>query len=321
MTVDFSNFYIESKKFGHVLCKITTSGNIQLLTCGYSNLLGLDANTNTSAVKWSGKLLAGERLQYAIFNHQRMSVQDGRTVRIHNNTGITSWNDLGDPVNIDVISPLKLLSRLLESISANSERIYCSIKPTIRTYISNAFTEKDNWRLNGSRLVAAESIRNFEKAKIYSSFSKFCEWMETVFGYVYTIEMKSRPNTDLPYADILNNSHDFEGFTTYKANITSITDNFTLHFSTTAGYFLAIVYASITLDRSPNFPVMKDIRFTTMPTNHIKCTKTDTIMIQWMICIIMQFMMTVQKRPRYSNASFMISDYPTMRVYRLSEGQ
>ena len=109
--------------------------------------------------------------------------------------------------------------------------------------------------------------------------------------------MKSRPNTDLPYADILNNSHDFEGFTTYKANITSITDNFTLHFSTTAGYFLAIVYASITLDRSPRiFPqVMKDIRFTTMPTNHIKCTKTDTIMIQWMICIIMQFMMTVQK--------------------------
>mgnify|MGYP006909822490 FL=1 len=254
VTVDFSNFYIESKKFGHVLCKITTSGNIQLLTCGYSNLLGLDANTNTSAIKWSGKLLAGERLQYAIFNHQRMSVQDGRTVRIHNNTGITSWNDLGDPVNIDVISPLKLLSRLLESISANSERIYCSIKPTIRTYISNAFTEKDNWRLNGSRLVAAESIRNFEKAKIYSSFSKFCEWMETVFGYVYTIEMKSRPNTDLPYADILNNSHDFEGFTTYKANITSITDNFTLHFSTTDGYFLAIVYASITLDRSPNFP-------------------------------------------------------------------
>ncbi len=54
--------------------------------------------------------------------------------------------------------------------------------------------------------------------------------------------------------DILNNSHDFEGFTTYKANITSITDNFTLHFSTTDGYFLAIVYASITLDRSPNFP-------------------------------------------------------------------
>ena len=139
-----------------------------------------------------------ERLQYAIFNHQRMSVQDGRTVRIHNNTGITSWNDLGDPVNIDVISPLKLLSRLLESISANSERIYCSIKPTIRTYISNAFTEKDNWRLNGSRLVAAESIRNFEKAKIYSSFSKFCEWMETVFGYVYTIEMKSGPIPTCP---------------------------------------------------------------------------------------------------------------------------
>lgn len=254
VTLDFSNFYIESKKFGYVLCKITASGSVQLLTCGYSNLMGLDANTNANAIKWTGKLLAGEKLQYAIFNHQRMAEQDGRTVRIQNNNGIVSWNDIGDPVDIDVISPSKLLSRLLDSISDGHERIFCSIKSTVRTSIDNTFVEKENYRLNGSRLVAAESIRNFEKAKVYSSFSKFCEWMEATFGYVYTIEMKTRPNADLPHADILNNSCDFEGFTTYGINITAITGNFTLHFSTTDGSFLGIVYASVTLDRSPNFP-------------------------------------------------------------------
>lgn len=254
VTVDFSNFYVNTKRFGYVLCRITASGSVQLLTCGYSNLMGLDANTNANAVKWTGKMMQGEKLQYAVFNHQRMSVQDDKTIRIQPNTGIVFWNDIGDSVSIDVISPLKLLSRLLESISADGERIYCSIKSTVRIYSNNFFVEKDNHRLTGSRLVAAESIRNFERAKVYSSFGKFCEWMEASFGYVYTIEMLTRPNADLPHADILNNSYDFEGFTGLGSNITSVEGNFTLHFSTSDGSFIGIVYASTFHDRSARFP-------------------------------------------------------------------
>lgn len=254
VTIDFSNFYIESKKFGYVLCRITPAGSVQLLTCGYSNLMGLDANTKANAIKWTGKLLAGEKLQYAIFNHQRMAVQDGRTIKIQANTGIVSWNDIGDPADIDVISPSRLLSRLLDSISDGHEPIYCKIKSTVKTSIDNSFVEEENYRLTGTRLVAAESIRNFENAKVYSSFSKFCEWFEAVYGYIYTIEMLSRPNADLPQADILNNSCDFEGFTTYGTNVTAITGNFTLHFSTSDGSFIGIVYASTFLDRSARFP-------------------------------------------------------------------
>lgn len=251
ITIDFSNFHVESKSFGYALCKITVAGEVQLLTCGYSNLLTLDANTNAGAIKWTGKLLKGEKLQYAALNHLRTS---DRTVRIQPNMGVTYWNELNDPVNIDVISPSKLLSRLLESISIGGERIYSLIKTTVRSYTSSSFIEKDNYRLSGCRLAAAESIRNFENAKVYASFSKFCEWMEATFGYVYTIEMRTRPGADLPTSDLLNNSCDFEGFTSYGSNITSITGEFTLHFSTTDGCFLGIVYASSFLDRSPRFP-------------------------------------------------------------------
>lgn len=254
ITIDFSNFSVSLRELGFALFKLTTSGQVIPLTCGYSNLLTLDSNTAIGTIKWTGKLLKGEKLQYAVYNYRRMLFLDARRVRIQPNSGSAAWNDLSDPADIDVISPSKLLSRILDSISADGERIYCSIKSTVRTYLGKSFAEKDNYRLNGSRLVAAESIRNFGNAKIYASFSKFCEWMEATFGYVYTIEMRTRPGADLPSSDILNNSFDFEGFTGYGSNISSVTDDFTLHFSTTDGNFLGIMYASVFLDRSSRFP-------------------------------------------------------------------
>lgn len=255
VTVDFSKFSINLKNFGFALFKITDTGSISPLTCGYSNFLLLDYNTKPESIKWTGKLLKGEKLQYVIFNYGRFSpLTPGRHIQVQPVSGIVSWDDLGNSVDIDVISPLKLLSRLLESISAGGERIYCSIKSTVRTLIDSNYIEKDNSRFSGARLVAAESIRNFENAKVYSSFSKFCTWMEATFGYVYIIEMRSRPNSDLPQSDILNNSYDFGGFTEYGNNITNITGKFSLYFSTTDGAFLGVADATTFPERSHHFP-------------------------------------------------------------------
>lgn len=48
------------------------------------------------------------------------------------------------------------------------------------------FSEFDA-RLNKTYLLAAESVRAIADAKIYTTFNDFCDWMETVFGYVYTL--------------------------------------------------------------------------------------------------------------------------------------
>lgn len=253
VTIDFSNFYIDSKKFGYVLCKITTSGIVQLLTCGYSNLLELYSNTKANTIKWTGKLVQGEKLQYAIFNHQRLSINDGRTIKIQPNNGIVSWNDVSDPIDIDVITPYVLLNRILSSMGEDSE-IYGTIKQTIRKYDSrtNQYYEVENERLNTTLIVAAESIRGMQDAKIYTSFNKFCDFMESQFGYVYMIDKSTKASMGGIH-DLLNKSVDFEGFTDLYGNITSLGDNrnFYIKFSTSDKQFIGV--AIYNNDRSGRF--------------------------------------------------------------------
>lgn len=43
-------------------------------------------------------------------------------------------------------------------------------------------------RLQHTYLFPAEELRAMPNAKFYSTFNSFCNWMETVFGYVYTAE-------------------------------------------------------------------------------------------------------------------------------------
>lgn len=82
-----------------------------------------------------------------------------------------------DPVQVDTVLPETLLNRLLKSMNGGKEGITGTIDPSER--------------LDRAVLCAAESIRGLEGAKIYSSFTNFCEWMEAVFGYVYAIEENS----------------------------------------------------------------------------------------------------------------------------------
>lgn len=81
----------------------------------------------------------------------------------------------GVAVNINVIKPITLLNRLLQSMSNNDDVI-----------AEIAFDE----RLDKTVLIAADSIRNIADAKIYTSYSKFCEWMIAEFGYIPVIEEK-----------------------------------------------------------------------------------------------------------------------------------
>lgn len=92
----------------------------------------------------------------------------------------------GEPVDIDVISPNTILSKLLDSMTENTvdhEGVIDVVLPS-----SGGITPIEfNRLLERTYIMAAESARGLPKAKIYTSYKKFCEWMEAEFGYVPVI--------------------------------------------------------------------------------------------------------------------------------------
>lgn len=82
-------------------------------------------------------------------------------------------------VNIDVISPIELLDKLLASMSETTDTYY----GVIDDYDPRMSLD----RLSTVYIMAAESARGLPKAKIYTSYKKFCDWMEAEFGYVPVI--------------------------------------------------------------------------------------------------------------------------------------
>lgn len=85
-----------------------------------------------------------------------------------------SWFARGESVNIDAIRPQGVLKALLERITDGGRMPSFSIADT-------------DPRLRDTLMLPAESIRGLSGAKLYSSFNDFCDWMKTVFGYVYLI--------------------------------------------------------------------------------------------------------------------------------------
>jgi len=91
-----------------------------------------------------------------------------------NSTMEMTWNDEpGEPTIIGGISPLELLQRIVSSIS---EGATASIDADSNGVIAKTY------------IFAAEALRKLPEAKIYTTFQQFADWMETVFGYTYTIE-------------------------------------------------------------------------------------------------------------------------------------
>lgn len=80
------------------------------------------------------------------------------------------------PVSIDVVSPAKLLSRLLRSMNGGADGLIGII------------SAGEDTRLDNCMIVAAESVRDLPEAKLYTSFNKYCSWMSAEFGFIYEID-------------------------------------------------------------------------------------------------------------------------------------
>lgn len=80
-------------------------------------------------------------------------------------------------IEIPVVSPVKLLNRLLKSMNGGRDGLTGTIA--------------SDSRLNKTVLVPAESVRGLKNAKFYTSFNKFKEWMRAEFGFVPVIGEKS----------------------------------------------------------------------------------------------------------------------------------
>lgn len=86
-----------------------------------------------------------------------------------------SFRAKGKTVYLPVINPQTLLNRLLRSMNDGVDGLTGVIVPSGENRLDNAM------------ILAAESARQIPGAKIYTSFTKFCDWMKAVFGYVYDI--------------------------------------------------------------------------------------------------------------------------------------
>lgn len=94
------------------------------------------------------------------------------TFRIVNSKFTFSWIGRGESVDIPVLTAEAVVTALLRRIADGKVNVGVSISP-------------HDSRIAYTRLLAAESARNISGAKFYSSFNEFCDWMSTVFGYVY----------------------------------------------------------------------------------------------------------------------------------------
>lgn len=85
-----------------------------------------------------------------------------------------AFNTRLDPVNIDVIKPKLLLNALLSNMAGNNSLV-------------GSIDDANTYSLKNCMIMAAESIRGIKEAKIHTSFSKFADWMKSVFGFIYVI--------------------------------------------------------------------------------------------------------------------------------------
>lgn len=104
------------------------------------------------------------------------SSQHDFSVRISDDSAFfAGWNSRVRATYLNVVNPTILLNRLLKSMNDGADGLIGEIDVV------------GNDRLMKCMIVAAESARGINAAKLYSSFDKFADWMEAVFGYVYDI--------------------------------------------------------------------------------------------------------------------------------------
>lgn len=106
-------------------------------------------------------------------------------------------------VYIPVIKPETLLNRLLKSMNGGQDGL------------TGVIVSSGEKRLDNAMILAAESARQMPNAKIYTSFSKFSDWLSSVFGYVYDINGKTitfRHRSDYFTDDVVKTIENFNGY-------------------------------------------------------------------------------------------------------------
>lgn len=99
----------------------------------------------------------------------------GSKAKLYSSKFVFSWIGKGNPISVSAFSPQCLGQYILNKMCDGH---------------TNAIIEISDFdpRLAKTAIVAAESIRCIPKAKIYTSFNDFVDWMETVFGYTYYLD-------------------------------------------------------------------------------------------------------------------------------------
>lgn len=151
-------------------------GQTFVLYCGSRLILSSDQYFIYNAPL---KMYKGEKLFFGIYYQcaNDNTVVQNRGVWSQNTQAVFTLESeyMGNNKFLENIRPISLLQKILDKMF---EQTGISVTGTI---------ESTNDILNHTRLVAAETIRNLSDAKVYTSFSDFCDFMETVYGFTYTI--------------------------------------------------------------------------------------------------------------------------------------
>ena len=111
-----------------------------------------------------------------ILNMSNDSITSTVTITDMSTPMSVEFSSTDSPINIDVVKPSALLNRLLKSMNGGEDGITGEIATGVDT------------RLDGTLLLAAESVRGLDGAKLRTSYTKFCNWMSAEFGFVPVVD-------------------------------------------------------------------------------------------------------------------------------------
>lgn len=172
-SLDMDVNYEDSGDGQYVTFTLSSCGNTQAVNIvkGESKKIKLNINVSKSSFEsydQSRVVYFSIMLKASNATHAKININKINEFKI-------IYKSIGDSIYINVVPPVTLLNRLLKSMNGGKDGYTGTIAPGVDP------------RLDNCMLVAAESIRGIPNAKIYSSYSKFVNWMSTVFGFVPVI--------------------------------------------------------------------------------------------------------------------------------------
>ncbi|MDE6821216.1 MAG: hypothetical protein K2P55_17355 [Bacteroides acidifaciens] len=165
--------------------KISIKGSYSWDGASLSADMQLKTKSGTLLKEWKGGW-GGESISVNWDGEVTLSANDGIILLAAYNTKFAlyyfsslkitmEFPSIGLPIDIDAIKPVTILKRLIKSMNGGNDGIDGEISSGI------------DERLDNCVILTAESIRGIPKAKLYTSYTKFVNWMEAEFGFVPVI--------------------------------------------------------------------------------------------------------------------------------------